>query len=859
MKKYHSFGKSAMTALLVTILIGTTLGCSESPLEETSLQSIVITSPPTKTVYALDEALDIGGLVVTGIYSDGTTKAETVSLANVSGYKANTVGQQTLTVTIGGKTATFTVTVKALQSIAIISQPTKTVYALNESLDLSGIVVIGTYSDGTTKVETAGISNVSGYNADTAGQQTLTVTIDGKTATFTVTVSATGDDAVLQSIAITGSPTKTVYTLNEALDISGLVVTGAYSDGTTKTETVSLANVSGYNADTVGTYTLTVTIGGKTATFIVTVSATTDNAVLQSIAITVSPTKTVYTLNEALDISGLVVTGTYSDGTTKVETVSLSAISGYNANTVGQQTLTVTIDGKTATFTVTVSATTDNAVLQSIAITSSPTKTVYTLNEALDISGLVVTGTYSDGTTKVETVSLANLSGYNASTAGQQTLTVTIGGKTATFTVTVNPATLQSIAITSSPTKTVYTLNEALDISGLVVTGAYSDGTTKVETVSLSNVSGYNANTAGTYTLTVTIGGKTATFTVTVSATTDNAVLQSIAITSSPTKTVYTLNEALDISGLVVTGAYSDGTTKTETVSLVNISGYNADTAGQQTLTITIGGKTATFTVTVSATDNAVLQSIAVTSSPTKTVYELSESLDISGLVVTGAYSDGTTKLETVSLANISGYNANTAGTYPLTVTIGGKTATFTVTVNPATLQSIAVTSSPTKTVYELSESLDLSGLVVTGTYSDGTTKTETVSLANISGYNANTAGTYTLTVTIGGKTATFSVTVSGQQTTAAFTVNLADPINGIPANIVLSKSGTPASATLEITGTYAAYAWFLNDNETPVSTTAGYTLNAADCRLGNNFLTVEARTPNGVYYAREITFIVNK
>jgi hypothetical protein len=39
--------------------------------------------------------------------------------------------------------------------------------------------------------------------------------------------------------------------------------------------------------------------------------------------------------------SGLVVTGTYSNGTEKAETVTLSNISGYDANTTGQQTLPV--------------------------------------------------------------------------------------------------------------------------------------------------------------------------------------------------------------------------------------------------------------------------------------------------------------------------------------------------------------------------------------------------------------------------------------------------------------------------------------------------------------------------------------
>jgi hypothetical protein len=279
MKKYHSFGKSALPALLITILIGTTLGCPDDSSEDDPiLQSIAVTSPPTKTVYVKDEPLDLDGLVVTGTYSGGTTKVETVTISNISGYNANTVGQQPVTVTINGKTATFTVTVNntALQSIAVTSQPTKTVYTQGEALNLSGLVVTGTYADGTSKAETVGIANVSGYNANTTGTQTLTVTLNGKTATFTVTVNAGG--AVLQSIAITSPPTKTVYAPGEALNLSGLVVTGTYTNGTTKTETVGIADISGYDANTTGTQTLTVTVGGKTAIFTVSV-----NVILQNI------------------------------------------------------------------------------------------------------------------------------------------------------------------------------------------------------------------------------------------------------------------------------------------------------------------------------------------------------------------------------------------------------------------------------------------------------------------------------------------------------------------------------------------------------------------------------------------------
>lgn len=50
---------------------------------------------------------------------------------------------------------------------------------------------------------------------------------------------------------------------------------------------------------------------------------------------------------------------------------------------------------------------------------------------------MVVTGTYSDSSTKVETVTKGNVTGFNSAEAGEKVCTVTVGGKTTTFTVTV--------------------------------------------------------------------------------------------------------------------------------------------------------------------------------------------------------------------------------------------------------------------------------------------------------------------------------------------------------------------------------------------------------------------------------------
>lgn len=83
------------------------------------------------------------------------------------------------------------------------------------------------------------------------------------------------------------------------------------------------------------------------------------------------------------------------------------------------------------------------------------------------------------------------------------------------FTASIVPATLSKIEITTSATKLSYNVGEALDITGLVVTGTYSDGSTKVETISSGDVAGFDSSAAVTgQVLTVTANGKTTTYTV---------------------------------------------------------------------------------------------------------------------------------------------------------------------------------------------------------------------------------------------------------------------------------------------------------------------------------------------------------
>lgn len=165
------------------------------------------------------------------------------------------------------------------------------------------------------------------------------------------------------------------------------------------------------------------------------------------------------------------------------------------------------------------------------------------------------------------------------------------------------------------------------------------------------------------------------------------------------------------------------------------------------------------------------LTSISVTTLPTKTSYYKNDTLDTTGIVVTGTYDDSSTS-DITSGCTFSPTTLSTAGTQQITVThSSGLTTHFNVTVSNTTrtLSSIAVTTMPTKTTYIQGETLNTTGIVVTGTYSDSSTD-EVTSGCTFSPTTLNTVGTQQITVThtASNKQTSFNVTVEEQQASEA-------------------------------------------------------------------------------------------
>ena len=156
------------------------------------LQSIAVTTPPTKTSYLSGESFDPAGMVVEATYSNGATLACTGY-----SYEPNTplddgTTKVTIRYTEGGvtKTAEQAITVvHRLESIAVTTHPTKTTYEYGDTFSSSGMVVTATYSDGATAAATGYTTSPSTLSK--VGKQTVTVSYTERGVTKTTTLSVT--------------------------------------------------------------------------------------------------------------------------------------------------------------------------------------------------------------------------------------------------------------------------------------------------------------------------------------------------------------------------------------------------------------------------------------------------------------------------------------------------------------------------------------------------------------------------------------------------------------------------------------------------------------------------------------------
>jgi len=464
-------------------------------------------------------------------------------------------------------------------------------------------------------------------------------------------------------------------------------------------------------------------------------------------------TKAVFPATELDDLKeDLAVTAAYSDSTSKTLASADYTLSG--TLTVGSSEITVTYQGKTDIFDVTVTA-----PISGISIKTQPTNLSYTHGDALDLDGLVVTLQYEDETIEDEDIEFAdfgtiisavpadgailNHTGHNG-----QPVTVHCGSETAD----TNNLTVDKKALTVAEAVHTKPYDGTTSASGVTVT---LGGIVGSEDVSPDTVTAeYTAAVAGTTNINITgitlTGEDAGNYTITLPASsitvTGGGITKATPTVTWPTAAAITYGSALSTSEL--SGGVGAGTfawTNGATIPTVTNSGYDVtftptDTANynpansmvsiavnQKALTVTGASHTKPYDTTTTAngvtvTLGGIVSGDDVSADTVAAEYTaaaaLTTTVNITGVTLTGTYADNYTVTLPANNITVAGITkADPAVIWPTAATIfnnqtlanavftGGSgagtfaytNATFTVTVaNSGT--AYEVTFTPTDT-----------------------------------------------------------------------------------------------------------------------------------------------------------------
>ena len=224
-----------------------------------------------------------------------------------------------------------------------------------------------------------------------------------------------------------------------------------------------------------------------------------------------------------------------------------------------------------------------------ITVSKMPDKTTYYQGELFDSTGLVVSQTYNDGTS--ESTTDYELSGFDSSSAGTKTITVTASGKTTTFEISVSEASITAISVTTMPSKVNYHIGKEFDSTGIVVTATASDGNT-IDVTKDCTYSGFDSSSPKVNTITVNYNVLTTELNVT--------IMTPVSISYSRANgTSYFVGDTSNVSLYYIQATYSDGITEKNIEDGFTVSQVDTSTAGLKIAIVDYFGVTAEIPVTI--------------------------------------------------------------------------------------------------------------------------------------------------------------------------------------------------------------------------------------------------------------------
>ena len=688
----------------------------------------IVLDPGSATLTAIGETVELSatvkdaqGQTVPG--ASVTWQSNTPAVAEVSASGLVTAigsGSATITGMSGGKSATAVITVSQASATLAITPSTATLNAIGQTAQLTATVrdannnpipgATVTWQSSTPAV--ASVSTSGLVTAIGSGSATITVMSGGKSATAVITVSqASATMAITPSTTTLNAIGQTAQLTATVRDANNNPITGATVTWQSNTPAVAEVSASGLvTAIGIGSATITVMSGGKSATAVITVSQasatlaiTPSTTTLNAIGQTTQLTATVRDANNNL-ITGATVT--WRSNNSAVVSVNSSGL--VTARGSGSAIITATSGGKSATAVIAVSQasatmaiTPSTTTLNAIGQTTQLTVTVRDANNNL-IPGATVT--WRSNNSAVVSVNSSGL--VTARGSGSATITATSGGKSATAVIAVSQvsatmaitpftATLNAIGQAVQLTATVRDANNNL-IPGATVT--WRSNNSAVVSVNSSGL--VTARGSGSAIITATSGGQSATAVITVSQVSATmAITPSTATLNAIGQTVQLTATVRDANNNPIPGTTVTWRSNNSAVVSVNSSGLvTARGSGSATITATSGGQSATAVIAVgqSAATLAVTPSTTTLNAIGQTVQLTATVRDANNNPIPGTTVTWRSNNSAVVSVNSSGLvTARGSGSATITATSGGQSATAVIAVGQSAA-TLAVTPSTT-------------------------------------------------------------------------------------------------------------------------------------------------------------------
>ena len=340
-------GKAAGTA---TITVTTSDGGYQASCQVTvkALKSISVSG--YKNSFFVGDDFTFGG-TVTATYTDDSTEDVTGS-SNFSGFNSNVVGEQTITVSYGGLTTTYQVTVVASGGGGE-QTASGSIEAVNSDLDGWTLINTGTYADGSVKLGSSGsnVYKLDIFSGDVSQYMTkLKVTVNAK-------INGTADATNSYKVeAISGTSDNIATKKYDQRTGSNVYVT-SYGNTIFDMEGSALSGTTGIR------FTYVVRGGGNLAVKSISWEATYEvpsGPTLDTITLDTSEVRTSFFVGDEFEYDDLVVTAHYSDSTSAV--VVPDSVIAPDMTTAGEKIVTVNYGSASATYTITVSVKTATSI-----------------------------------------------------------------------------------------------------------------------------------------------------------------------------------------------------------------------------------------------------------------------------------------------------------------------------------------------------------------------------------------------------------------------------------------------------------------------------------------------------------------